>query len=170
MASVVPPSRCDLIPGCESTCIWIAAVQHKIVTPLLGRLMWPLAVKRIFAPARVTETFKSRYPVWMSLRPLQLLASSSEAAMMPLQAAKLMRRTADLTVPTMIVAGEKDRLVMTSWQSKRLHERLAVAALRIVPGEGHMVHHTATSAVMDAIHDAYELSKHRTFSGALHAA
>jgi len=148
----------------------VGTLMRHTLSPLLGRLMWPLAVKRIFAPAHVTETFKTRYPVWMSLRPLQLLASSSEAAMMPIQAAKLMRRTADLTVPTMIVAGEKDRLVMTSWQSKRLHERLAVAALRIVPGEGHMVHHTATSAVMDAVHDAYEMSKHRTPGGVLRAA
>ena len=47
-------------------------------------------------------------------------------------------------------------------QSKRLHERLPVAALRIVPGAGHMVHHTATSAVMDAVNDAHEMSKQKT--------
>ncbi len=137
----------------------LGTLMRHTVSPLLGRLLWPLMVRRIFAPAKVTDAFKTRYPVWMSLRPGQLLASSAEAAMMPLQAVHLAQRAKELKVPTVIVAGEKDRLVMTAWQSERLHRHLPSTRLRIVPGAGHMVHHTATADVLEAVHQARDMSK-----------
>lgn len=128
------------------------------VSPLLGRLMWPFIVRRQFAPAKVSASFLRDYPAWMSLRPGQLLASAAESAMMPAQAAKLRQRERDLRVPTVIVAGEKDRLVMTYWQSGRLHERLPGTRLRVVPGAGHMAHHTATAEVLEAVYEAWHMS------------
>jgi pimeloyl-ACP methyl ester carboxylesterase len=136
----------------------IGTLMRHTVSPWLGRLMWPLMTRRVFAPGPVTEAFRTRYPVWMSLRPSQLLASAAEAAMMPIQAARLARRVARLDVPTMIVAGDKDRLVTTAWQSERLHERLPRARLRLVPGAGHMVHHTNTGDVMAAVREALDMS------------
>jgi pimeloyl-ACP methyl ester carboxylesterase len=55
-----------------------------------------------------------------------------------------------------VVAGEKDRLLMTGWQSRRLAERVPDATLRTVRGAGHMVHHTATRQVLAAIDEAAE--------------
>jgi pimeloyl-ACP methyl ester carboxylesterase len=136
----------------------LGTVMRYTISPLLGRLLWPLMLWRIFAPDHVTERFRREYPVWMSLRPKQLLASAAEAAMMPVQAMKLKRREKDLRVPTMIVAGDKDRLVMTSWQSKALHDRLPETHLQLVHGAGHMVHHTETAQVAKAVHEAWNLS------------
>jgi pimeloyl-ACP methyl ester carboxylesterase len=95
----------------------------------------------------------------MSLRPSQLRASAAEAAMMIPEAARLRRDQRTLRMPVVIVAGEKDRLLDTSWHSKRLHERLPHSTLRVVPGAGHMVHHTATEAVIGAIDEAAALSR-----------
>ena len=136
----------------------LGTLMRHTISPLLGRLLWPLMRWRIFAPARVTERFRREYPVWMSLRPRQLLASAAEAGMMPVQAMKLKRREKDLRVPTMIVAGDKDRLVMTSWHSKALHERLPGTHLQLVSGAGHMVHHTETAQVAKAVHEAWNMS------------
>jgi pimeloyl-ACP methyl ester carboxylesterase len=136
----------------------LGPLMRHTVSPLIGRLLWPLMVRRIFAPRAVTERFSREYPVWMSLRPSQLLASAAEAGMMPLQAVKLKRREHELAVPTVIVAGDKDFLVMTRWQSKRLHQRVPSTHLRVIPGAGHMVHHTATAAVAEAVHEAWRLS------------
>jgi pimeloyl-ACP methyl ester carboxylesterase len=128
------------------------------VSPLLGRLLWPLMLRRVFAPAPVTATFRLDYPVWLSLRPRTLHASASESALLAAHAARLAPRSKALEVPTVIVAGEKDRLVMTFWQSRRLHQRAPGSRLRIVPGAGHMVHHTHTAAVLAAVKEAFELS------------
>ena len=137
----------------------IGPLMRHTVSPLLSRLIWPLMLRRIFAPAPVTEAFKKRYPTWMSLRPHTLQASAAESGMMIWQGVQQRRREGALAVPTVIVAGEGDLLVMTRWQSQRLHERLPQTRLHLVPGAGHMVHHTHTPAVMEAIYDAWHMSE-----------
>lgn len=133
---------------------FVGTLMRYTLSPWLGRLMWPLMLRRIFAPHPVPERFKRGYPVWMSLRPRTLKASAAETAMMPLQAAMLLWREKQLALPAVIVAGENDRLVMTGWQSRRLAQRVPNATLKTVPGAGHMVHHTATRDVMAAIDEA----------------
>jgi pimeloyl-ACP methyl ester carboxylesterase len=134
----------------------LGSLMRRTLSPLIGRLLWPLMLRRIFAPAEVPKRFLREYPVWLSLRPLTLKASAAEAAMMPLQAARLRPREKELAVPVVVVAGEQDRLVMTGWQSRRLAQRVPDATLRSVPGAGHMVHHTATRQVLAAIDEAAE--------------
>jgi pimeloyl-ACP methyl ester carboxylesterase len=134
----------------------LGSLMRHTLSPLIGRLLWPLMLRRLFAPADVPKRFLREYPVWLSLKPLTLKASAAEAAMMPLQAARLRSRESELAVPVVVVAGEKDRLVMTGWQSRRLAARVSDATLRTVPGAGHMVHHTATRQVLAAIDEAAE--------------
>jgi pimeloyl-ACP methyl ester carboxylesterase len=129
----------------------VGTLMRHTLSPLLARLLWPLMLRRLFAPAAVSQAFREGYPVWLSLRPGQLRASAAESAMMLPEALRLRRREHELRVPTVIVAGESDRLVMTGWQSRRLHQRLPGSDLHIVPGAGHMVHHTAPAAVVAAI-------------------
>ena len=97
----------------------------------------------------------------MSLRPSQLRASAAETAMMIPMAWSLQRQQRSMSVPTVVVAGADDRLLSTEWSSTRLHERLPHSELRIVPGSGHMVHHTAPQAVMAAIDRAAALARER---------
>ncbi|HEY9109542.1 MAG TPA: alpha/beta hydrolase, partial [Roseateles sp.] len=132
----------------------IGTLMRHTLSPLIGRLLWPLMLRRVFGPAAVPERFRREYPVWLSLRPLTLKASAAEAGMMTLQAARLLPREKRLAVPVVIVAGEKDRMVMTDWHSRRMAGRLPNATLRTVPDAGHMVHHTATAQVLAAIDEA----------------
>ncbi len=64
------------------------------------------------------------------------------------------KRYADLKIPVVIIAGEEDRLIDIDKQSARLHRDVTHSTLHRVPGAGHMVHHTATDAVMGAIDEA----------------
>jgi pimeloyl-ACP methyl ester carboxylesterase len=57
-------------------------------------------------------------------------------------------------MPVIIIAGIEDRLIDTDQQSGRLHEEVRHSKIHRVPGSGHMVHQTATSSVMSAIHEA----------------
>ena len=111
-------------------------------------------IKRMFAPAAPTPAFQQRYPIWMSLRPSQLQASAAESARMIPSAISLRRHHRDMRVPTVVIAGASDRLLVTRWNSSRLIERLPHSWLRVVEGSGHMVHHTAPSQVLAAIHQA----------------
>jgi pimeloyl-ACP methyl ester carboxylesterase len=54
-------------------------------------------------------------------------------------------------MPVAIIAGEDDKLIDTEKQSARLHQEVAQSTLHRVTGVGHMVHQSATDAVMAAI-------------------
>jgi pimeloyl-ACP methyl ester carboxylesterase len=123
------------------------------VSPLLGRLLWPLLVRRIFAPAALPSARVQRYPIWLSLRPGSLRTTAVEAVMTIPQAALLWQREPELRIPVAIVAGSQDLLLSTAWHSRRLHRRLPGSRLYLVPNAGHMVHHTAPQAVVAAVDD-----------------
>ena len=146
-----PSLRLDVTWMSPSALPLVGTLLRHTVSPLLARLLWPVMMRRIFAPAPTAPAFAQGYPVWMSLRPGTLRASAAEAAMMIPQAIRLLRQEPALRVPVAIVAGEKDRLVSTAWHSGRLHRRLPGSRLHVVPNAGHMVHHTAPDAVAAAL-------------------
>jgi pimeloyl-ACP methyl ester carboxylesterase len=129
----------------------IGSLMRHTVSPLLGRLTWPLFLRRLFAPSDTSPAFKAQFPVWMSLRPSQLRASAAESALMIPGALSLLRQHSRLRVPAVVMAGDSDRLLSTRWHSERLHERLPTSELRLQPGAGHMVHHVAPAQVLAAI-------------------
>jgi pimeloyl-ACP methyl ester carboxylesterase len=90
----------------------------------------------------------------MALRPSQIRASAAETALMIPDAFALSKRYADLKMPVVIIAGQEDRLIDIDKQSARLHADVMPSTLHRVPGAGHMVHQTATDAVMVAVDEA----------------
>jgi pimeloyl-ACP methyl ester carboxylesterase len=119
----------------------------------IARLMRPLFMRQIFAPAPVPRKF-DRFPKEMALRPCQIRASAAECAFMVPDALALQKDYAHLKMPVVIVAGEADRLIDINKQSARLHGDIIQSILHHIPGVGHMVHQTATIAVMAAIDEA----------------
>jgi pimeloyl-ACP methyl ester carboxylesterase len=128
-------------------------VLRYTVSPWLGRLLWPLMVKRLFGPGPISPKAQ-RFPVWMALRPSQLHAAAAESAMMIPGAIALAKHYDALEVPVHIVAGEADRYVSTRRHSAALHRRMRGSTLHVVPGVGHMVHHIAPEEVMAVIDEA----------------
>ncbi len=129
----------------------IGDVMRHTVSPLLGRLSWPAIRRLLFGPAPVTPGFDELEG--MMLRPKQIRAGASESALMVPTVAELRSRYPELGMPLTILAGAEDRFVDTERQSVALHHLLPRSRLRIVPGAGHMVHHTAPEAALAAIRD-----------------
>ncbi|MGY4461602.1 pimeloyl-ACP methyl ester carboxylesterase [Bradyrhizobium sp. LB13.1] len=63
----------------------------------------------------------------------------------------------ELTVPTVIIAGEDDRLIEFE-QSARLRDKVEQSRLRRIAGAGHMIQQSATSDLMAAIEEAASMS------------
>jgi pimeloyl-ACP methyl ester carboxylesterase len=129
----------------------VGDVMRFTVSPLLGRLMTPLALKQMFSPAKVPESFRRGFASDMSLRPSQLRATAADTAMMPLEAGKLAPQLKGVVGPVLVLSGEGDRIVSCDHQSRRLATELLGGQIEVVAGAGHMVHHTAPDAVGDAI-------------------
>jgi pimeloyl-ACP methyl ester carboxylesterase len=120
------------------------------ISPLLARLMWPAALRLLFGPAPVPERF-SRFPIWMALRPSQLRTIGAESAILIPDVAALRRRYSELRLPVVLLAGSEDRFVDPNTHSAALHQELPHSRLQMVPGAGHMVHHTRPDEVLGAI-------------------
>jgi pimeloyl-ACP methyl ester carboxylesterase len=124
-------------------------VLRYTISPVLGRLLAPLLVRQLFAPAPVPERF-ARFPLSLSLRPSQLRSSAQEALLMVPSAASMAKRYGELKMPVSIIAGRGDRIVDPSTQSNRLANVLRERDAELVQGAGHMVHYFAPGLVQAA--------------------
>jgi pimeloyl-ACP methyl ester carboxylesterase len=125
-------------------------ILRHTISPPLSRLLWPLMMRKIFGPQPEPEKFGA-FPREIALRPKHLRASAEETAMMIPCAAAAQGRYGKLRLPVAIIAGEGDRMVDSQAQSMRLHEEVPQSTFECLPGTGHMVHQTATEAVLRAI-------------------
>jgi pimeloyl-ACP methyl ester carboxylesterase len=144
-----PNARADVLIQSLPAIPLIGDLLSHTLSPLLGRLNWPLFLRKVFEPNRVPEKFKG-FPSEMAMRPSQIRASAAEAALLIPSAHTLRKQYRALQVPVAIVAGAEDRVVEIK-QSADLHREIAHSTLRCVPATGHMVHQTATAEVMAAI-------------------
>ncbi len=131
----------------------VGAVLSHTVSPLAARMVWPLLLKVIFGPKSVPAKFDG-FPKAMAVRPSQIQASAAESALIISNAVAASGEYRNLKMPVIIIAGVDDRLIDTDRQSGRLHQEVPHSKLHRVPGNGHMVHQTATAAVMSAIDEA----------------
>jgi len=125
------------------------------VSPIASRVMWPVVMAKIFGPQSVPKKFQA-FPKEMAVRPSQIKASAAESALMVPDAFAFKDQYAELKMPVSIIAGEEDRLIDIDKQSRRLHANVAQSRFHPVPGNGHMVHQTATNSVMSAINEVSE--------------
>jgi pimeloyl-ACP methyl ester carboxylesterase len=125
-------------------------IMSHTVSPILARLMRRYFMRRLFGPAPIPEKFKT-FPEEMAFRPSQIRASAAETALMIPDALASCAKYALLKMPIVIIAGEKDRIIDINKQSARLHRDISQSTLHRIPDVGHMVHQSATDAVMAAI-------------------
>lgn len=145
-----PTARLDVV-GLGVPAVPVAGdVIRYTISPVLSRLMWPLLMRKIFGPEPVPGKFAG-FPKAMAVRPSQIRASAAESALMAPDALATRDTYARLKMPVAIIAGAEDRLVDAEDQSARLHGDIPHSSFHRIPGAGHMIHQTATEAVMSAI-------------------
>jgi pimeloyl-ACP methyl ester carboxylesterase len=126
----------------------------RTLSPLAARAMWPGWLRMVFGPAPVPEVFAAGFPTWLALRPGQLRAVGEDALATLGATLRTARRYRELTLPVVMVAGERDRYVSTRAHSARLHRLLPASRLLLSPHAGHMVHHSDLPLVLSAVDSA----------------
>jgi pimeloyl-ACP methyl ester carboxylesterase len=150
-----PSPRLDVVMMSGPAIPVLGDVLRFTVSPLLSRLLWPGALKKIFSPRPVAESFK-RWPKWLSLRPSQLRASSAESVMMIPAAAKLHHRYDEITLPVTIFTGSGDKIANPGHNAERLHRELLHSQLHTVQDTGHMLHYVAQDEIVRAVSEIVE--------------
>lgn len=147
-----PSFRPDVVALSAPALPLVGDVLGHTLSPMVSRLIWPLLMAKIFGPRRVPKKFEG-FPKEMALRPSHIRASAAESALMIPDAIHFSDEYANLKMPVVIVAGDEDRLVDIEAQSARLHADVPQSKFHRIPGNGHMVHQTATLDVMSAINE-----------------
>ncbi|MFN4143806.1 alpha/beta fold hydrolase [Aestuariivirga sp.] len=149
-----PQARADMAALSPPVLPVLGGIVRHTVAPFAMRRMAPRAIARMFSPAPVTDAFRERFPLELALRPSQIRASSEELALLNDAAESLSRHYGEITLPAAIVAGEADAIVETSLHAVRLHAQIPGSTLHLLPGSGHMLHHTETDALARIVEDA----------------
>jgi pimeloyl-ACP methyl ester carboxylesterase len=110
-------------------------------------------LRKVFGPRSVPAKFGG-FPKEMAVRPSQMRASAAEAALMIPAAFGSSKTYSELEIPTIILAGEDDRLIDINEQSVRLHDEVRQSKLHRIAGAGHMIQQSATPDPMAAINEA----------------
>ena len=147
-----PTSRVARLLASAPTVPGLDGILRHSVAPVLARLMWPMLMRKIFAPAPVPEQFDA-FPREMAVRPSQLRAAAAETRMLAAAAARLCSDYGRLTMPVAVIVGDGDRLIDPDAQSARLHNEIAQSTLKKVGGSGHMLHQTNPAVVLAALEE-----------------
>lgn len=128
----------------------LGTVLRHAVLPLLVRLSWDWAMKKIFHPATVAIPFATTTRELAS-RPSQLRSISAESFLMLASALFPNRRYADIAVPVGIIAGAGDQLFDAQAEALRLQSEISHSLVEIVLDAGHMVHQSSPQAILAMI-------------------
>ena len=121
------------------------------VAPIIGEAIgWPVITK-MFAPQPVSPKFEREFPMPLALRPSQIKAFSQDTSHMITAAPQLSPRYGSITCPTVIMAGDADRIVNVERQAQRLHGAIPGSRLDVLNGAGHMIHHLDPARIVRAI-------------------
>ena len=148
-----PTLRADVLLSSPPAIPILGDLLRYSISPLLGKLLQPLLLKGMFAPLPVPANFTTGSTPNMSLRPGQIRAESQDGVAMIPGAIAMRHRYQELTMPVVIMAGTKDRVVNAK-QPRRLHAQIPHSILRLVPGVGHMLHYAVPEEVAEAIEEA----------------
>ena len=155
-----PSMRSDVFTMSPPAIPVVGDIFRYTLSPMTGRLMWPAFLAKVFGPEDVPDKFGG-FSKELALRPSQIRASAADSALMIPDAMEAAPRYAGIVTPTVIITGMEDRIVDPLAQSVRLRGVLPNAVLRRIPGAGHMIHQTATQAVMTAIDEASDMHLRR---------
>jgi pimeloyl-ACP methyl ester carboxylesterase len=142
--------KISLVPFMTPGIPVVGDVLRYTVWPLLSWLAAPALFNRAFAPQRVPKRIRF-FPLDLALRPSQLRANGQDAAALVGAAGRLSKRYGELALPTMIVAGNGDRLVSTQAHSAKLHQALPHSELFMAGDAGHMVHYVSPRHIAWAV-------------------
>jgi pimeloyl-ACP methyl ester carboxylesterase len=154
-----PTARADVVASLLPAIPGVGDIISYTISPILSRLMWPAMLRKVFGPQSVPGKFAG-FPKEMAVRPSQLRASAMESTLMIPAASASSKTYGELDMPTIILAGEGDRLIDIDEQSAKLHDEVKQSKLHRIAGAGHMIQQSATLDLMAAIDEAAAKTLH----------
>ncbi|HZP78601.1 MAG TPA: alpha/beta hydrolase [Pseudolabrys sp.] len=128
------------------------ALAYTLVIPV-GALILNRMVTSIFSPSPVPAGFISRAAIPLALRPGNFLVNAHNIAALTTCLADTAPRYREIAVPTVVITGDRDRVLPPSWHSHAIAKAVPGAKLIVLKNTGHMPHHAAPERIVAAIEE-----------------
>ena len=124
--------------------------NHLIAMPA-GMLQMRRAIAHVFAPNPVPPDFAHSTAPSLVLRPKAFGRNAQDVAVMHAFVTKQAPREPQVGVPTAIITGDQDGVVLTHIHAYGSAAAIPGATLNVLKGVGHSPHHTAPDVVLEGI-------------------
>lgn len=147
---------------------------HLAAMPVLGRLfsatlVAPIGmailgrvVQRVFEPNPPVKDYAKRIGLSLIFRTHTFVANAEDVSTLHQSVTRLSPRYREIAAPTVIISGDHDAVVYEELHSGGLARDIPKAELIWLTGVGHMPHHSAKEAVVEAIEKVMALARART--------
>lgn len=125
---------------------------HTLVLPA-GLAVLPGAVAEVLAPNPVPEGYVERIGARLALRPSSFLYNVQDMRMLNEYMQSLSPLYRQIERPLMVIHGDADELVPFWNHGERLEPVISDLQVRMLEGQGHAPHHSATVEVLGHIDD-----------------
>ncbi|MFT6674136.1 MAG: pimeloyl-ACP methyl ester carboxylesterase [Sulfitobacter sp.] len=109
------------------------------------------SINEIFAPQSAPQGYASHLGVDLTLRRESTRANAQQVTALRPHIVDMQKHYATLTMPVEIIHGTADTIVPPQIHAQVFVNDIPDGRLTLLPGQGHMPHHTAPEAVFDAI-------------------
>jgi pimeloyl-ACP methyl ester carboxylesterase len=123
---------------------WLIA--YTMLLPV-GALFIGIGFWGAFLPQMPPPRYIKRAGTLLSLRPKTFLANSRDIARLQKNLPPQAARYGTLAVPTVVISGDRDLIVAPRQHAMAFAESVPAAKLVVLPGIGHMLHHTAAERI-----------------------
>ena len=135
---------------------WSGAVVPWLVAAWVPQRLVDRAIAGTFAPDRVPDSYAEALGAALAVRAASFRANARQVNALRAEVEAMAELYPTLRMPIEIVHGDADSIVGLELHSRPLAALVPGARLTVLPGVGHMPHHTDPEAVVAAIDRARE--------------
>lgn len=118
-----------------------------------GQMSLDAGTQSVFDPQRAPENYVAAAAIPLMLRPKTFRSNARDVAGLNAFVKEFMQRYKEISVPTVVITGDKDDVVAPSIHSVGLERDIKGAKLVVLPGIGHKPDYVSTQEVIDAIEE-----------------
>lgn len=122
-----------------------------MVTALVPPAYVDASIGSIFAPQSAPEGYGDHLGTGLTLRRVSLRANAQQVNALRPHVVEMQKQYGRLTMPIEVIHGDADTIVPAEIHAEVLIGDIPDGALKILPGQGHMLQHTAPEALVAAI-------------------
>ncbi len=136
----------------------VGEIFTELITLPAGQATLDAGLREVFAPEPPPPDYDRQTGVALVLRPATFRANAQDVANTFDAVTRQAPRMKDIRVPTAIVTGDSDRIVLTRIHSFGSARDIPQATLILLPNIGHSPHWSAPDAVVSAVEDVAQRS------------